>query len=238
MLKLSKRVMPAAVANGLRYAAGWWVGNRRQLDGCLFDLDMPQVSRKAKSSFLFDRYEAGLRKAVIECLPRDLPVIELGAGLGVVSCITNRLLDKPHQHVVVEANPAMIPAIQRQRTMNECQFDILNAAIVYGWGDVNLKTEDSFLSTQVIKTTTLKHVTHALGVARTFSLICDIEGAEIELVKNEADVLRGYVNTLILETHPHIVGESAAKEMFVRLGSIGFCKRRWVSKDVVVLRKG
>jgi len=65
-------------------------------------------------------------------LPDDEPVIELGASIGVVSCTVNRRLAAPAQHVVVEANPELIPTLKKNRDMNRCQFAIVEAAIGYG----------------------------------------------------------------------------------------------------------
>ena len=72
------------------------------------------------------------RRAVKKHLRRDLPVIELGGALGVVACITNKLLADPTAHVVVEANPLAIPQLQLNKESNHCAFEIVNRAIAYG----------------------------------------------------------------------------------------------------------
>jgi hypothetical protein len=65
-------------------------------------------------------------------LRRDLPVIELGGALGVVACVTNKLLAQPSAHVVVEANPLAIPPLTVNKEANHCAFEIVNRAIAYG----------------------------------------------------------------------------------------------------------
>ena len=102
-----------------------------ELDGCTFSLQtVPDPFTKL---FLLDgRYELPERRAVKRHLKRDLPVIELGGSLGVVACITNKLLTDPTAHVVVEANPRAIPQLTLNKTSNHCAFEIVNCALAYG----------------------------------------------------------------------------------------------------------
>ncbi len=69
----------------------------------------------------------------------------------------------------------------------------------------------------------------------SFTLICDIEGYEYDLVQHEADVLKS-AETIILETHVRINGEAKNSEMLGKLESIGFRKIDEES-SVVVLRR-
>jgi hypothetical protein len=101
-----------------------------ELDGCTFSLqNIPESFTKL---FLLDgRYELPERRAVQRHLRRDLPVIELGGSLGVVACITNKLLTDPTAHVVVEANPHAIPQLRLNKALNHCGFEIVNSALAY-----------------------------------------------------------------------------------------------------------
>ena len=49
---------------------------------------------------------------IARSLRRDLPVVELGGSIGVVACVTNRLLKDRKAHLVVEANPLAIPHLE------------------------------------------------------------------------------------------------------------------------------
>ncbi len=68
------------------------------------------------------------RRLIPKYLKPSDSVLELGACLGVVSCITNKVLRAPSRHVVVEANPYCIAAIYRNRHENHCSFLIENCA--------------------------------------------------------------------------------------------------------------
>lgn len=199
------------------------------LDGCSFNLESIPAS-PMKLVMLRGEYEEFERKAVSRHVPPDLPVIELGGCIGVVACITNRLLRNPDSHIVVEPNPEVIPHLEESRRLNKCRFEIVNGAIAYDQPAVvftpnrdlwaNSLTTRAGEETVTVPTVRLRDL-----VARhkfdCFTLICDIEGYEYELVLNEAEVLRS-ATTIILETHSRIIGEAKTKHMLSLLEEIGF----------------
>src|SRR5262245_7643009 len=66
-----------------------------RLDGCRFRLDTPVVSDSLRYLLLSGKHEAPERTLVRRWLDPALPVVECGGSIGVVSCITNALLDDP-----------------------------------------------------------------------------------------------------------------------------------------------
>ncbi len=56
-------------------------------------------------------------------------ILELGACIGVVSCVTNKMLDNPENHVVVEANPETSKVLALNKEKNESQFEIENCLV-------------------------------------------------------------------------------------------------------------
>ena len=68
-----------------------------------------------------------------------------------------------------------------------------------------------------------------------FTLICDIEGHEYDLVCNEPGVLCK-ADTIILETHARLIGETRTQELLGKLTEMGF---RSVDEEsfVIVLKK-
>ena len=103
-----------------------------RLEDCKFTLDETFLPANVVDLLLENHYEEPERDALKEFLDPDLPVIELGACLGVISCLTNRRLRQPEKHVVVEANPTLVPMIEQNRERNGCRFRIVNAAVSYG----------------------------------------------------------------------------------------------------------
>ena len=127
-------------------------GNVIKIDGCAFSLDSPAIPTRVKSSFLFDEYEKPERQAIRRFLNPTMPVVEFGGSVGVVSCLTNRRLSDPRRHVVVEANPAMVSLLKRNRDLNHCQFDILPAMVGYGSDRGTFYANENFLTSSSILT--------------------------------------------------------------------------------------
>ena len=120
-----------------------------RLDGCKFSIAKDPVPANVVDLLLLDRYEEPERKALKKFLDPELPVVELGACIGVVSCLTNRRLHKPNKHVVVEANPALLPLLEQNRDRNDCQFKIVHAAVSHGARTITFNVDDNILASSV-----------------------------------------------------------------------------------------
>lgn len=229
-IRTALQVLAAAGPQGIRHVL---VEKKRRsratLDNCEFIL-RGLKDEGLRNGFLLGDYEQYERRAVAQYLVPELPVIELGACLGVVSCITNRRLQHPAQHIVVEANPAVIPFLQRNRRHNHCQFRVLNSAIAYDSDVIEYAPTENFAGNSLTQTSGLRKVrvpTISLqGIANRygfdrFTLICDIEGHERELVERESEVL-GRADLIILETHARLIGDAANAQLLARLQALGF----------------
>src|SRR5215472_8396843 len=129
-----------------------WVeltGNRVRIDGCCISVDHPSIPCRLKSRFALGLYESPEREAVKKFLDHRLPVVEFGGGIGVVSCVINRRLLSPSQHVVVEANAALLPQIEKNRSLNSAGFQVILAALGYGTTTVDLNVNEDYLLTSV-----------------------------------------------------------------------------------------
>lgn len=221
----------------VRYFEGRWIeitGNRVALDGLVFDLSAREIRTDLKSYFRRGEYEAGERRLAIKYLPRDKALIELGGCVGVVSCLINRHLEDPSRHWVLEANPAMLATLQRNRDTNGASFEVLNTALAYAGPFVDFEVDDAFVGSRVsrsppdsltstirVPATTLQTLASELGL-HSFNVLCDIEGIECELIENETPLLKNYVGWLVMEEHPRIVGDSAFQKMHAALHAAGF----------------
>ena len=164
-----------------------------------------------------------------------LPVIELGGSLGVVACITNKLLTRPKDHVVIEANPLAIRHLTANKALNHCEFEIINSALAYGVDTVtfsptvdlaanSIESSGSALSgtEQAVTVPTVQ----LAGIVKEhqfnrFSLVCDIEGKEYDLVCHELEVLK-MADLIILETHARLIGEKKTGLLMSKLADAGF----------------
>ena len=218
-----------------------WTGNKVILDNLQFSVKHPSIPTLLKSRLYMGRYEASERKA-LPLLDTDLPLVELGGGIGVIACLANHRLKNPRMHVIVEANPELIPLIEENRMRNGCQFHIINAALGYAADDLELKVHESMLDTNLfskgvrticVPSIQLESVLDQFGFS-ICSLICDIEGAEYEMILNEIDCLRRHVRLIVLETHPSIIQPDLIQKMLARLDEAGFkCVRTMDRKNFV-----
>lgn len=215
-----------------------------RLDGCRFTIAKDRVPANVVDLLLSDLYEEPERKALRTFLDLELPVVELGACIGVVSCLTNRHLRKPENHVVVEANPALLPLLEENRARNGCRFKIVHAAVSHGAETITFSVDDNILASSMhgnhgqavaVSTVTLERLLNEHGFQQA-TLICDIEGAELELVDHELKTLGERISTIIIELHDRIVGQEPTQRMLASLEGAGF---KIVSRDgdVVVLQK-
>ncbi len=213
-----------------------------RLNGCTFSLDgldsIPRVE------LITNKYEEAERHAVARYLRRELAVVELGGSMGVVACVTNRLLNNPAAHVVVEANPLVIPQLELNRTLNHCQFEIVNRAIAYGMDSVTFRPSSNVCGSSIteagdqapvtVATAQLGNLVRERKFGR-FNLICDIEGLEYDLVCHDSEVLKN-ADTIILETHARFIGEDKCALMMNKLKGLGFRVVKEIG-FVVVLRQ-
>jgi FkbM family methyltransferase len=204
-------------------------GNKVQIDGLQFIVNSPAIKTELKSRFLLNRYEKEEREAIKIYFDPNLPVIELGGCIGVISCLINKQLKSPKKQVVLEANPEMIPLLKINAKLNEAKFEILNLAFGYK-PKIDFYLHEKFVGGSAQRVTARKITVPATSLEKLrkkfkfskFNLICDIEGAEVELFNIESKILQRYAKTIIIEVHPAIVGPKAVKKILNMLDDLKF----------------
>ena len=233
--------------HGSPFELGKFVGRPSpyaRLDGCTFGLDSHVISPSLKYLLLTGKHEAPERTLIRRHLNRTLPLVELGGALGVVSCVANGMLADPRRHVVVEANPGLLQVLDANRRRNGCEFTVMHRAVGYGAPVLRFPVASDVLasstfvdtaSTVEVRTISLKSILDLHGFSRC-SLVCDIEGAEVELVREEPSVLRDQVDVLIMEVHERVVGQDSIDGMLRSLKGLGFelIERVW---DTIAMRR-
>lgn len=143
-------------------------------------------------------------------LPLHLPVIEFGASLGLTTLNICKKIRE--QNVIsVEANPNLYSnLIATKQKNNLINLEIISAALDYSnQPEINFSINDSTLSSSKnqsnsnVKVPTIKLSDVYDKIRNTsYSLVCDIEGAEIELLlcENNDEVISA-CHTLIIELH-------------------------------------
>jgi FkbM family methyltransferase len=182
----------------------WHIGKHVERTGCIVRLDNCQldVNSDVFSTFhrgciWLHRHEEPERIAVGRFLNPALPVIELGASTGALSCLINRRLHFPEAHIAVEANPALIPVLDRNRLLNSCRFTIIHAAVADSTRPVGFSPGYDHLAGRVngapnpesaVKVVTLGTLLNCVPGNRV-TLVCDIEGMEVDLWRRDRDTI-------------------------------------------------
>lgn len=203
-------------------------GGRFHANGCEFVIPKDVTRTGFRACFLTDTYEIDERRLITKLVRSDDSVLELGACMGIVSCVTNKILANNHRHVVVEANPFCLPTLHRNRNLNECNFLIEHCAIS------NQREIVFFLHPQYIVGSSAQ-VQSGLPVrvpGRSLSelferhgpfsvLIMDIEGSEFETLRSAGDILRQF-RLIIVELHEWVIGPEGIAACGKILEGLGF----------------
>ncbi|MHC4517215.1 MAG: FkbM family methyltransferase [Planctomycetota bacterium] len=220
-----------SVLRGLIFTAK---GCRYETDGCRFILPRKLISLPFRAQFHADVYEKRERSLVREFIRSDDKVLELGACLGVVACVTEtRLTNEAAKHVVVEANPYLIPWVFKNRHRNGVKFVVEFCAIAdgaYATFNLNDRIDRGSLqqegsSSVSVPCRTVEELERKHGAFN--ALVMDIQGAEIDVLKMTGDLLSHY-RLLIIEWHESITGVQTVKDSRAMLERCGFTLSRQI----------
>lgn len=239
-----KPFVPAPVWNGLRklwYAAQRLRHARHYIDGLLFDwfdkeyrtdglvFTIPKHATRLahRARFRHDTHERDEREMAKRHIPADATVLELGACLGVVSCVINRLLKDSRRHVAVEPNPQLIGVMEENRRRNGCGF-LIEQALVSRSSDGTFYLSDCFVMSSAdvalgqriqVPVLTVEDLEAKHGLSFD-TIFMDIQGGEHGFFQ-ENEALLARCRTVILEFHPHLIGAARCQEcrdMLVKAG--------------------
>jgi FkbM family methyltransferase len=183
---------------------------RYSIGNCSIDVPRDLTDRAFRSRFFFRVYETEEVDFVQDYVQPDDVVLEVGGCLGVVSCVTNQQLAEPAQHVVVEANPQLIPWLEHNRDRNDCHFQVEHA-LVADDHDGTFYLHDLVVGGSATRETerTVQVPVVSLGdlssqMPEPFSVcILDIEGGEHELITRHPGFFEN-LRLVIVEFHDHL----------------------------------
>ena len=211
---------------------------------------MPQsAGLAAMNALLRGKYESEEAALIAKHLPADLPVIELGGSLGVVSRLIRSRLAPGTRHLVVEANPDLIEACSRNALAGAAPgaTEVLNAALFRDGPEARFRIGEETHSNALdigsgagrvvaVPAVTLKDLHQRIGSPSAFSLVADIEGAEFALFEKDAETL-AKAALAIVELHPKEYAKACRSEgeMDGLIAAAGFRVTERLA-DVVLLR--
>lgn len=181
--------------------------------GMRFPKDPQIIQGKVRRLLRTNGYEAKETEAALRVVREGDTVVELGGGIGYMSTLvaTKRAIKAVH---VFEANPDLIPYIHSVHAANGVtNAHVTNAILGPRKGSVDFYVREPLLgsSMQVLEgevdpPSVKVDVLNAKQTLKEISanvLICDIEGAEADLIP--AMDLSG-LRAAIVETHPQWIG--------------------------------
>lgn len=189
--------------------------NRILSKGCLIETDNDLIEPSMKASLFWGLYESAEVRFVRKHLRGDLDVIELGGGIGVVTCHIASRMNPGKSLMTVEANAQLIEQLERNVRLN---YPDLHLSVVHGAIDYENQHPDSteFLlrkrhidssisgrkdnaRTVSVPALTLGSIIQRFNI-ESFALVSDIEGAEAGIIDSESDALVR-CEQLIIELH-------------------------------------
>lgn len=183
-----------------------------------------EAGLSAMNALLKGKYERDEAALIVRHLPPDLPVIELGGSLGVVSRLIRSRLKPDTPHVVVEANADLIETctMNAQAGAAPGATTVIEAALHHGGpvarfrigGDIHSNAVDRGDGGGVVRevpAVTLAELVNRLGSPGAFALVCDIEGAEFEMFEKDGEAL-SRAAVAIVELHPRAYASAGTHE--------------------------
>lgn len=200
------------------------------------------ISPRVRESILAGRYEGKEATQVEKLLKDGDRVLEIGGGLGFISTIAARD-PKTEDVLCYEADPRLIKYIKSVHTMNGVKATVRNAALTTDlsqkeltffvrkdfWGSSFSKSAGEYESTAIIPTQSFNEVVEQFKP--TF-IVCDIEGAELDLFFNAS--LFG-VTRVLMEIHSRVLGRLGVKKLFDAMSARDFHYDEFHSHGSVVL---
>lgn len=180
-----------------------------KLDGVEVLVPYEVTDIKLRGQFQINSYEKRERRYLKKYLDPESSVLELGGCIGIVASVANSLLRFPERHVVVEANPELIPYIERNKAHTGSSFIIENCMVSANPENdfyIGPTIGESSVRRKSLKKISVPGVTIA-SIEQKHQLkfnvlIIDIEGAELDFLRENKSWLSG-LNTVIMEIHPH-----------------------------------
>jgi FkbM family methyltransferase len=203
-----------------------------ELHGVTIPIDRKIITDRILYSIIRGRYEGTEARAVKSMVKPQDRVLELGAGIGLISVVASKIVGE-NSVVCVEANPKMVGYIQKVHAANRVNPKIVNAVAVGKsstdtisfylrenfWVSSMSPTPEDYLDVVQVQTASIDDLVREY---KPSVVIIDIEGGEVDLMSGQwADQVR----LVIMELHPDVTGEKSTDQMIAFFRSHGFTVR-------------
>lgn len=210
------------------------------LDGVIVSTEPGSISKQVRNGLFKETYEEPERILIREALQPGDRVLEIGGGIGFVSLLCAKICG-PQNVLTYEANPKMVATIQRNYALNGIMPTLRSKAITARDREVTFFISDNIISSSLhdrkegrAQTVPADPLDEVIAEWKPTVIVMDVEGAETSILP--ASNLVG-VKKMILELHPHIVGEPAIADLKTYLQKLGFLEKRAIHKSSYFARE-
>lgn len=173
--------------------------------GVIIKVDKKAISPKILDILLHNRYEQSELMYAFKAISPEDNILELGAGIGFISAALLKL-NKVKSYTAIEANPNLIDIIKSTHALNgitNCK--VINAAVANESSEnISFFVKENFFASSFkksnnsheIKVNTLSFSDIIKSEQINF-LICDIEGAEHDILQTDLHL----ITKIVIELH-------------------------------------
>lgn len=209
-------------------------------NGIMLSTDASSVPKTVRYGIFGGVYEAAEAHLISSCLKPGDRVLEIGAGTGFISLLAAHICGAKNVHSF-EANPAMEAIIRGNYALNGIEPHLNMKAVTVDGGPLTFHSADNVVSSSIYErdvegkkiTVESMAIDDLLRDLSPTTIVMDVEGAEIELLASDQ---LSSVNNIIVELHPHIVGEHQIQKMLDKLALSGFNTKARMNKNILLAR--
>jgi FkbM family methyltransferase len=184
------------------------------------------MSRRVERALSKGGYEREELRLIGEVLTRADVVLEVGAGLGLVSSYCAKRVGSKRV-VAYEADPDLEPCIRETYRLNSVEPTLEMCAVGARAGRVTLYRDKHFVSSSVVRRRVGARPVEVPGRAlnyivekvRPTLLVIDAEGAERDLFDG---AYLPTVTRIVLELHDRVIGPDGTNRVRAQLSELGF----------------
>ncbi|MEH6360230.1 MAG: FkbM family methyltransferase [Amylibacter sp.] len=191
------------------------------------------ISERMRNLIERGRYEIGEVRMLQKVLRKGDKVLELGAGVGLISSIAAQITG-PENVIAVEANPNLIPVIKETHSLNGLKnLEVLNGIGVSDTTSqkVSFYLREDFWASSLTRPVRRDkspwtevqvsqiNLNSLIEKQKTNVLVMDIEGAELDLLYG---LNLASINTIVVELHPRVYKLKGVDSFFQNLHEKGF----------------
>lgn len=202
--------------------------DRVRNNGIVFDTSDPAVPPIVKAKLFWGIYESAEIRMVRRGLRGSATVVELGSSIGICAAHIAAGMPSGGKLVCVEADVRLVPILERRlrEHASHLEVTVVHAAVSSAPGTVPFATSSLTTTSRVdprattlAPAVTLSELLADTGIHDRFSLVCDIEGAEADIILHDFAALAA-CDKAVFEFHD--TPTATAPELRERVLALGF----------------